>query len=200
MFYTDAKVQFDVRVEKPNALFAKRLQQAIGGTEGEIRVCMQYMFQAWAMTKKSNKYRSLLLYTAAEELSHIEMLATAVAKNLSNAPVDLQEDAAYRNPMVKSILDGLKPRQAFDDCLHAMPMNSQGAAWSSECIVVSGDLIGDMYANLMAEVTGIALAKRLYQQTNDRGMQHMLKHIIERDKLHQKQWLTVLAELGELTV
>jgi Mn-containing catalase len=46
MFYTDSKLQFPVRVDKPNPLFARALQQAIGGVEGEIRVAMQYFFQA----------------------------------------------------------------------------------------------------------------------------------------------------------
>ena len=44
MYYTDKKLQYPVRVEKPNPLFARMLQQAIGGVEGEIRVCMQYFF------------------------------------------------------------------------------------------------------------------------------------------------------------
>ncbi|TWA56506.1 manganese containing catalase [Sinorhizobium medicae] len=42
MFYTDGKLQYPVRVEKANPLFARALQQAIGGIEGEIRVAMQY--------------------------------------------------------------------------------------------------------------------------------------------------------------
>jgi Mn-containing catalase len=81
MFYTDYKLQFPVRVEDPNPVFAKALQQAIGGIEGEIRVAMQYMFQAWG-TRGNNKYREMLLNTGAEELGHIEMLATAIALNL----------------------------------------------------------------------------------------------------------------------
>jgi Mn-containing catalase len=44
MYYTDKKLQYPVRVEKPNPIFARMLQQAIGGVEGEIRVCMQYFF------------------------------------------------------------------------------------------------------------------------------------------------------------
>ena len=46
MFFHDKRLQFEVRVEKPNPLFAKMLQQAICGVEGEIRVCLQYRFQA----------------------------------------------------------------------------------------------------------------------------------------------------------
>lgn len=39
MFYHDGgKLQYEVRVDSPNPAFAKALQQAIGGVQGEIRV------------------------------------------------------------------------------------------------------------------------------------------------------------------
>lgn len=41
MFYHDGKLQYEVKVDKPNPQFAKMLQQAIGGIEGEIKVCLQ---------------------------------------------------------------------------------------------------------------------------------------------------------------
>lgn len=102
MYYTDKKLQYPVRVEKPNPLYAKMLQQAIGGVEGEIRVCMQYFFQAWGC-RGPVKYRDMLLNTATEEISHIEMLATAVALNLQNAPLSLQEEIAG-DPIAGSVL------------------------------------------------------------------------------------------------
>lgn len=40
MFYTDYKLQYPVRFENPDPRFARALQQAIGGVEGEIRVAM----------------------------------------------------------------------------------------------------------------------------------------------------------------
>ena len=81
MFYTDGKLQFTVRVEKPNPVFARALQQAIGGVEGEIRVMLQYLFQAWG-SRGPTKYRDMLLNTGTEEIGHVEMLTTAVALNL----------------------------------------------------------------------------------------------------------------------
>jgi Mn-containing catalase len=104
MFYTDYRLQYPVRVETPRPVFAKALQQAIGGIEGEIRVAMQYMFQAWG-TRGNNKYREMLLNTGAEELGHIEMLATAVALNLENAPLSLQEEVAA-DPVSGAVLNG----------------------------------------------------------------------------------------------
>lgn len=33
--------------EKPDAVYARKLQEVIGGQYGEITVAMQYSFQAW---------------------------------------------------------------------------------------------------------------------------------------------------------
>ncbi len=85
MFYSDGKLQYPVRVDNPDPLFARALQQAIGGIEGEIRVAMQYFFQAMG-ARGPNKYRDMLLNTATEELGHIEMLATAVASTSKMPP------------------------------------------------------------------------------------------------------------------
>src|SRR3712207_6185334 len=99
MFYHDKKLQYKVRVEKPNPQFARMLQQAIGGIEGEIRVCLQYLFQAWG-TRGPVKYRDMLLNTGTEEMAHIEMLATAVALNLEGAPNEVKDKIATANPLV----------------------------------------------------------------------------------------------------
>src|SRR3954468_18560189 len=109
MFFTDGKLQYPVRVDRPNPLFARALQQAIGGGEGEIRVMMQYLFQSWG-ARGPKKYRDMLLATGTEEIGHIEMLATAVALNLEGASAADQEDGA-QNPVVAAILGGMSPRQ-----------------------------------------------------------------------------------------
>src|SRR3954464_459563 len=98
MYYFDKRLQYPGAVESPDPIFARQLQQAIGGVEGEIRVCLQYFFQAWG-ARGPAKYRDVLLNTATEEISHIEMLATAVALNLEEAPTTLQESAATANPI-----------------------------------------------------------------------------------------------------
>src|SRR3569833_353165 len=102
MYYFDKRLQYPVRVEQPDPLFARQLQQAIGGIEGEIRVCMQYFFQAWGARGPTTKYRDMLLNTATEEIGHIEMLATAVALNLEGAPASMQETAAEAHPIVNA--------------------------------------------------------------------------------------------------
>ena len=65
MFHHSSKLQYQVRVDKPDPQFAKYLQQAIGGIEGEIRVAMQYFFQAMG-ARGDDKYRDMLMMTAGE--------------------------------------------------------------------------------------------------------------------------------------
>src|SRR5436305_8345743 len=59
MYYHDKRLQYPVRVESPDPIYARMLQQAIGGVEGEIRVCMQYFFQAWGNRAPNSKYRDM---------------------------------------------------------------------------------------------------------------------------------------------
>ena len=194
MYYTDKKLQIPITVEKPNPVFARMLQQAIGGVEGEIRVCMQYFFQAWG-SRGPAKYRDMLLNTATEEISHIEFLATAVALNLQNAPVSLQEEIS-KDPIAGSVLNGMDMRHILSTGLSAYPGNSNGVPFDMSHIYASGNLAGDMYCNVAAEATGRTLACRLYNATDDPGMQRMLAFNIARDTMHQQQWLAVLEELG----
>jgi Mn-containing catalase len=194
MFYHDKKLQYTVRVDRPNPLFAKMLQQAIGGVEGEIRVMLQYMFQAWG-ARGPAKYRDMLLETGTEEIAHIEMLATAVAMNLEHAPASLQDDAA-RNPAVAAVLGGMDPRHYLSAGFAALPVNSDGVPFDCSHVYASGNLAADMYANVTAEATGRVLATRLYNMTDDPGMKDMLSFLIARDTMHQQQWLAVIEELG----
>lgn len=196
MFYHDGKLQYHVRVEKPNPHFAKMLQQAIGGIEGEMRVCLQYLFQAWG-ARGPAKYRDLLLETGTEELAHIEMLATAVALNLEGAPTETKSNLLL-HPVVGAIVGGMDPRHVLSSCLAAMASDANGVPFNGSWVVASGNLAADMYANVMAESTGRVLAARLHAMTDDPGMKDMLSFLISRDTMHQNQWLAVLEELGGL--
>ena len=197
MFFHNSKLQYRVKVDKPNPLFAKMLQQAIGGIEGEIRVCLQYLFQAWN-ARGPKKYRDMLLETGTEEISHIEMLSTAVALNLEGADYALKEKLAGENPAVEAVLGGMDPRHILSSGLGAMAADSNGVPFNGSWVVGTGNIAADMHSNVTAEAGGRALATRLYEITDDPGMKDMLSFLIARDTMHQNQWLAVLEDLGQV--
>lgn len=194
MFFHHRDLAYTVRVDKPNPVFGRMLQQAIGGPEGEIRVAMQYLFQGWGH-RGADKYRDMILATATEELGHIELLATAVAMNLEGEKSEAV-DEVVTNPAVAARMGALEPRHFLTAGLAAMPSDANGVPFNANCLDVSGNLIANMRANVAAEAVGRTLACRLLEMTDDPGMKDMLKFLIARDTMHQQQWLAVLEELG----
>src|SRR5215207_3924166 len=197
MFFTDGRLQYKVRVERPDPLFARALQQAIGGVEGEIRVMLQYLFQSWG-SRGPKKYKDMLLSTGTEEIGHIEMLATAVALNLENAPAKMQEEIAGKDRAVAAVLGGEDPRHVLSAGLAAMPADSNGNPFNGSWVVATGNVGSDMLANVHAEGSGRLLATRLWEMTDDPGMKDMLSFLIARDTMHQNQWMAVLEEQKDM--
>jgi len=197
MYYTDKKLQFPVEVETPDPVFARALQQAIGGVEGEIRVALQYFFQAWG-SRGPTRYRDLLISTATEELAHIEMLSTAVALNLEGAPTAVQEDVSA-DPVAGAVLNGMSFRHILSTGLAALPEDANGVPFNASHVYASGNAAADMFANVTAEASGRVLAVRLYNMTADAGMKRMLSFLIARDTMHQQQWLAAIEDMGGLS-
>ena len=194
MFFHHRDLAYTVRVDKPNPVFARMLQQAIGGPEGELRVMTQYMFQGFGY-RGPKKYRDLLLSTATEEIGHVEVLATAVAMNLEG-PKSGAVDEVVTNPAVAARMGALEPRHFLSGGLSAMPSDANGVPFSAGYVDAGGNLIANMRANVAAEAIGRTLAARLLELTDDPGMKDMLKFLIARDTMHQQQWLAVLEALG----
>jgi len=94
-------------------------------------------------------------------------------------------------------MTGQSPRQFLSAGESAMPVDSNGAPFTGNYIVASGNLAGDLYANVMAESTGRTLATRLWEYTDDPGMKDMLSYLIARDTMHQNQWLQALETLDD---
>lgn len=47
MFFHVKELQYRAKPDKPDPIYAKKLQEVLGGQFGEISVMMQYLFQGW---------------------------------------------------------------------------------------------------------------------------------------------------------
>src|SRR3982751_6348199 len=198
MFHHHKELAYTVRVDKPNPVFARMLQQAIGGPEGEMRVMNQYLFQAWG-SRGPKKYRDMLIHTGTEEIGHIEVLATAVAMNLDGMPSEKVDDVVT-NPLVSARMGGVEPRHFLSAGLGPMPSDANGVPFNAACIDTGGNLLANMRANVAAEAIGRTLAARLREMTDDPGMKDMLSFLIARDTMHQQQWMAALEDAGDTFV
>lgn len=193
MFRHTKRLQFEAKPSKPDALYARKLQELIGGAYGEMTVATQYLFQGWNC-RIEGKYKDLIMDTATEEIGHVEMLATMVARLLEGAPATLTAEMA-KDPAVGAVLGGMDPQQAIVAGGGALLADSNGAPWNGKFIVASGNLLADFHANVAAEAQGRVQTARLYNMTDDPGVKAMLQFNLARDTVHQKQWLKAIEEL-----
>ncbi|MGG6270731.1 manganese catalase family protein [Leptolyngbya sp. AN03gr2] len=203
MFLHKKRLQYFTPPSKPDPIYAKKLQELIGGSMGEMTVMMQYLFQGWNCRGPA-KYRDMLLDTGTEEIGHVEMLATMVAHLLDKAPVEMQEEGV-KDPVVGAVMGGTNPRDVIVAAMNpqheivsgqgAMPADSVGFPWNGRFISASGNLLADFRSNLHAESQGLMQTVRLYEMTDDPGIRDHLSFMIARDTMHQNQWLAAIEEL-----
>lgn len=207
MFYHVKRLQYFTPPQQPDPIYAKKVQELVGGVFGEMTVMMQYLFQGWNCRGPA-KYRDMLLDIGTEEIGHVEMLATMIAHLLEKAPLKLQEDAA-KDPVIGAVMGGSKPEDAMMEImaaamnpqhlivsgLGATPTDSVGFPWNGRFIIASGNLLADFRSNLHAESQGRLQAVRMYEMSNDPGVKDTLSFMIARDTMHQNQWLAAIEDL-----
>jgi Mn-containing catalase len=196
MFFHRQELQFKATPDKPDAVYARKLQEVLGGQYGEITVAMQYMFQGWNM-HLPGKYRDLVFGIAAEEIGHVEMLATMIAQLLDDAPLGVTSKAVQDDPTVAAVIGGMDVQHAIVAGAGARPVDSRGNPWQGAYITASGNLLADFTANANAEMQGRVQVARLYHMTDDSGVRDLLSFLLARDTMHQNQWIAAARELQE---
>ncbi|MRH42599.1 manganese catalase family protein [Aquibacillus halophilus] len=195
MFFHTKELQYNAKPSNPDPVYAKKLQEILGGQFGEMTVMMQYLFQGWNC-RGDEKYKDMIMDIGTEEIAHVEMIATMIAQLLDGAPVREQEEAA-KDPAIGAVLGGMNPQHAIVSGLGATPTDSVGYPWNSRYTIASGNLLADFRANLNAESQGRLQVVRLYESTTDPGVRDMLSFLIARDTMHQNQWMAAIEELEQ---
>lgn len=205
MFFRTNQFQYDARPERPDPVYAQKLQEVLGGQWGEISVMMTYLFQGWNC-RGPEKYRDMIMDIGTEEIAHVEMLATMIARLLETSPVETREDAA-KNSVVGAVMGGarvedvivagMNPQHAIVAGMGATPTDSVGYPWTARYTISSGNMLADFRFNVTAESQGRLQVCRLYEMTDDPGVRDMLSFLIARDTMHQNQWLAAIRELEE---
>ncbi|GAA4184082.1 manganese catalase family protein [Gryllotalpicola kribbensis] len=196
MFFHKQELQHAASPTKPDAVYARKLQEVLGGQYGEITAALQYQFQAWNM-HIPGKWRDLVFGIGAEELGHVEMLATMIAQLLEKAPLGITNDAVQDDPTVAAVVGGTDIQQAIVAGAGARAVDSMGNPWSGSYLTASGNLLADFTANANAEMQGRVQVARLYHMTDDAGVRDLLSFLIARDTMHQNMWIAAAAELRD---
>mgnify|MGYP000382565651 CR=1 FL=1 len=86
MYFHTQRLINEIPVAAPNPAAANALQEGLGGQFGEMRTMMQYLFQSINFRGDATPYRDLIHAVAVEEISHVELIGTTLARLLDDAP------------------------------------------------------------------------------------------------------------------
>lgn len=204
LFFRTKEYQYHATPEGPDPVYARKLQEVLGGQWGEISVMMGYLFQGWNCRGPA-KYRDMILDTGTEEMAHVEMLATMIARLLEKSPVEEQELAANGSSVLgaimggtdtqEAVLEGMDPQHVIVNGLGSGARDSAGNPWTAAYITASNNMLADFRYNVTAESQGRTQVARLYELTDDPGVRDMLAFMLARDTMHQNQWLAAIEEI-----
>lgn len=182
MFKHDKQLLHEVRVDKPNPNYASMLQEQLGGPQGELKAAMQYLSQSYRI--KDPKIKDLFLDIASEELSHMEMVATAV--NLLNGH-NLDAQNTTVGSVEASVLTGLTPMLA----------NASGYPFNATYINETGDLAADILSDIAAEQRAKVVYEYLYRQIQDNGVRDTIDFLLNREEAHNTLFREAFNQLEE---
>lgn len=186
MFKHEKQLLKDVKVDSPNPNYATMMLDQLGGPHGELKAAMQYLSQSFRI--KDPKIKDLFLDIAAEELSHMEMVAQTV--NLLNGHnLDAMNNTV--GSVEAHIIGGLSP----------LLTNASGYPWTGAYIECTGDLAADILSDISAEQRAKVVYEYLYRQINDKGVRETIDFLLNREEAHNslfREAFNMLQDTGSL--
>lgn len=186
MFKHDKQLLKDVKVDAPNPNYATMMLDQLGGPHGELKAGMQYLSQSFRI--KDPKIKDLFLDIAAEELSHMEMVATTI-NLLYGHNLDAINNTV--GSIESHIIGGLTPQLT----------NASGYPWTGAYIECTGDLAADILSDISAEERAKVVYEYLYRQINDKGVRDTIDFLLNREEAHNtlfREAFNMLQDTGSL--
>mgnify|MGYP000248274408 CR=1 FL=1 len=182
MFKHEKTYLHPVRVDKPNPNYAALLQEQLGGPQGELKSAMQYLAQSFRI--KDAAIKDLFMDIAAEELSHMEMVATTI-NMLNGHDVDSQQVAA--GEIQSHVILGLNPGL----------INASGYSWTGDYVTVTGDLCADLLSNIASEQRAKVVYEYLYRQIDDKKVRETIDFLLNREEAHNQMFRDAFNEVQD---
>ena len=173
MFVYEKKLQYPVRITRPDARMAKAIISQYGGPDGELSASLRYLSQRFSMPHRDLK--GLLTDIGVEELGHLEIVGAMVyqlTRGLSEKQIKQEGFDAY-----------------FTD--HAQGVYPQAAAgfpYTAATIAVKGDPITDLHEDLAAEQKARTTYENLLILADDPDVKDVLRYLRQREIVHYQRF------------
>ena len=173
MFQYDKKLQYPVKIAKPNPRLASIIISQYGGPDGELGASLRYLSQRYSMP--FDELKGLLTDVGVEELGHLEMIGAIVHQLTRNLKDHQIQDSAFAPYFV-------------DHTTGVYPTAASGAPWSAFSMQVKGDPLADLVEDLAAEQKARVTYDNLIRLIDDPDILDPLKFLRQREITHYQRF------------
>ena len=173
MFVYEKKLQFPVKIAKPDPKLAKIIISQVGGPDGELGASMRYLNQRYSMPYPELK--GLLTDIGTEELGHLEMVA-AIIHQLT------------RKMSTEEILRSGLDTYFVDHTAGVYPTAASGLPWSAASMQVKGDVLADLNEDLAAEQKARVTYDNILRLSDDPDVNNVIRFLREREIVHYQRF------------
>ena len=182
MFTYNKKLQYPVKIARPNPRLAAIIISQYGGPDGELGASLRYLSQRYSMP--FDELKGLLTDIGTEELGHLEMIGAIVHQLTRN-----MKDEQYRDPAFAPYF--------VDHTAGVYPTAASGFPWSAASMQVKGDPIADLAEDLAAEQKARVTYDNILRLSDDPDVNDVIKFLREREVVHFQRFGEAMQLLRE---
>lgn len=182
MFVYEKKLQYPVKIARPNPRLASIIISQYGGPDGELGASLRYLSQRYSMP--FDELKGLLTDIGTEELGHLEMIGAIVHQLTRN-----MKDEQYRDPAFAPYF--------VDHTAGVYPTAASGFPWSAASMQVKGDPIADLAEDLGAEQKARVTYDNILRLSDDPDVNDVIKFLREREIVHFQRFGEAMQLLRE---
>ena len=173
MWNYERRLQFPVKISKPNAAAAKVIMTQYGGPDGELGASLRYLSQRYAMPYKN--VAGVLTDIGTEELAHMEMIS-AIVRQLT------------KNLTIKEIKDSGFDAYFVDHTTGIYPASAAGDAFTADYFQSKGDPITDLSEDMAAEQKARTTYDNILRLVDDPDVIKPIRFLREREIVHYQRF------------
>ena len=177
MWIYEKKLQYPVKIKRPDPKTATIILSQLGGPDGELAASMRYLNQRFSMPDR--KIAGMLTDIGTEELAHLEIVGSILyqlTRNLSTEEIESSPMLAY----------------FVDHTTGVYPASSAGIPTDMKYIGVKGDVIADLNEDLAAEQKARVTYDNILRLVDDPDVRDPIKYLREREIVHYQRFSDAL--------
>jgi len=182
MFVYSKKLQYPVKIARPNPRLASVIISQYGGPDGELGASLRYLSQRYSMPFDEQK--GLLTDIGTEELGHLEMIGAIIhqlTRNLKDKDIENSPLAPY----------------FVDHTTGVYPTAASGFPYTAASMQVKGDPIADLTEDLAAEQKARVTYDNILRLSDDPDVNDVIKFLREREVVHFQRFGESLQQLRQ---